>query len=270
MALYRGMDIGTAKPTPGQRRGVPHHLIDVLDVTEPASVAAYQRHARAAIAQIRARGRCPVLVGGSGLYVSAVLSPLEFPGTDPTLRRQLIAQLDEVGPAALHERLAATDPAAAAAIDPANGRRIVRALEVGELTGRPFLPHLPTTGQPGPVGPVVLIGLKLPREALAERIAQRVHAMFAAGLVAETQRLMAAGLRDGVTARRALGYAQVIDLLDGRLDESAAVTATVTATRRFARRQLSWFGRDPATVWLAADAPDLLGRALDAFFATYR
>ncbi len=265
MALYRGMDIGTAKPAPAERGGVVHHLLDVLAVTEPASVAAYQRDARAALTEIGARGHARLLVGGSGLYVSAVLQPLDFPGTDPAIRELLNVELSEHGPGPLHERLVRVDPAAAAAILPGNGRRIVRALEVVELSGAPFTARLPhTRAGDSPVGPVTVLGLDLPREQLDERIARRVAAMFAAGLVAETRHLVAAGLRRGSTAARALGYAQVLDLLDGKCDEAAAVAATVTATRRFARRQLSWFRRDKATIWLPADSPDLLERALAA------
>ncbi len=259
MQLYRGMDVGTAKLTVAQRRGIAHHQLDVLDVVDTASVAAYQRHARAALADIAARGRLPVLVGGSGLYVSAVLQPLQFPGTDPAVRDRLEAELAEAGPAALHARLAELDPAAASAILPSNGRRIVRALEVVELTGGAFRARLP---EPAGHGTATVIGLDLARDVLDTRIAARVDRMWAAGLVEETRRLAGAGLRAGTTAPRAVGYAQVLDLLDGRLDEPAAAASTVTATRRLARRQLSWFRRDDSTRWLPADAPDLLDRAL--------
>lgn len=259
MALYRGMDIGSAKLTPEARRGVPHHQLDVLDVTQTATVEAYQRHARAALCDIADRGCLPLLVGGSGLYVSAVLLPLTFPGTDPSVRARLEAELAAVGAPALHDRLAALDAPAAAAILPANGRRVVRALEVVELTGRPYPARLPAASSPNP--PLV-IGLDLPRDVLYARIEARVARMFAAGLVQETVGLVGAGLREGVTARRALGYSQVLQLLDRELDEPAAIAATVAATRRFARRQMSWFRRDPATAWLPADAPDLLERAL--------
>lgn len=259
LQLYRGMDIGSAKMTPAARRAVPHHQLDVLDVTQTATVEAYQRHARAALSAIANRGRLPLLVGGSGLYVSAVLLPLDFPGTDPSVRARLEAELATVGAPALHHRLAELDPPAAAAILPANGRRVVRALEVVELTGRPFPARLPA---PSGVDAPLVIGLDLPRDVLYARIEARVVRMFAAGLVRETLGLVGAGLRDGVTARRALGYSQVLQLLDGELDEPAAVAATVAATRRFARRQMSWFRRDPTTVWLPADAPDLVERAL--------
>ena len=267
MQLYRGMDVGTAKLPTVERRGIPHHQLDVLDVTETASVAAYQRAARAALCDIAARGRLPLLVGGSGLYVSAVLQPLDFPGTDPELRAGLEAELAAAGATALHTRLADLDPDAAAAILPTNGRRIVRALEVIALTGAPFRARLPSPPAPTDLDPVrtrpaTVIGLDLDRTVLDARITDRVDRMWRSGLVAETRRLVAAGLRRGTTAPRALGYAQVLDLLDGRLDDQAAVAATVAATRRFARRQQSWFRRDRSTVWLPADAPDLLDRAL--------
>jgi len=259
LQLYRGMDIGSAKLSRGARRGIPHHQLDVLDVTETATVESYQRRARAALFDIADRGGLPLLVGGSGLYVSAVLLPLSFPGTDPSVRARLDAELALVGAPALHVRLAALDPPAAAAILPANGRRVVRALEVLELTGRPYPARLPAASGSDP--PLV-IGLDLPRDVLYTRIEARVARMFAAGLVQETLGLVGAGLRDGVTARRALGYSQVLQLLDGELDEPAAIAATVAATRRLARRQMSWFRRDPATAWLPADAPDLIDRAL--------
>lgn len=259
MQLYRGMDIGTAKPTPEQRRQVPHHLLDVWAVSEPASVVAYQRLARRAIDEVLARAAVPILVGGSGLYVRAVLDDLRFPGTDPALRAELEGELARLGAAALHERLAAVDPAAARAILPGNGRRIVRALEVVRLTGRPFAAVLPP---PRAVYPCVQLGLDRSPADLDHAIADRVHAMFAAGLVEEVRGLAAAGLRTGPTARRALGYAQVLAHLDGRCGLAEAVEDTVRATRRFARRQRSWFRRDPRIHWLPADARDLGAAAL--------
>jgi tRNA dimethylallyltransferase len=259
MALYRGMDVGTAKPTPAERAGVPHHLLDVLDVTETASVAAYQRAARRVIEDLRAAGRAPVLVGGSGLYVQAVVDELQFPGTDATLRAELEAELAVAGPAALHARLAAVDPAAAAAVLPSNGRRIVRALEVVALTGRPFPARLATGGPPR--YDAVLLGVDRPTAELDERVARRVARMFAGGLVAETRLLLARGLREGRTASRALGYQQVVAALDGAADLRAAAADTVRATRRFVRRQRSWFRRDRRIVWLDPGA-DLLGQAL--------
>jgi tRNA dimethylallyltransferase len=259
MALYRGMDVGTAKPTPAERAGVPHHLLDVLDVTETASVAAYQRAARRVIEDLRAAGRAPVLVGGSGLYVQAVVDELQFPGTDATLRAELEAELAVAGPAALHARLAAVDPAAAAAVLPSNGRRIVRALEVVALTGRPFPARLATGGPPR--YDAVLLGVDRPTAELDERVARRVARMFAGGLVAETRLLLARGLREGRTASRALGYQQVVAALDGAADLRVAAADTVRATRRFVRRQRSWFRRDRRIVWLDPGA-DLLGQAL--------
>jgi len=259
MALYRGMDVGTAKLAPAERDGVPHHLLDVLDVTETASVAAYQRAARAAVDELRAAGRTPVLVGGSGLYVQAVVDELEFPGTDSGLRAELEAELAAVGPAALHTRLAVVDPAAAAAVLPSNGRRIVRALEVVTLTGRPFPARLVTGGPPR--YEAVLLGVDRPTPELDERVARRVARMFAGGLVAETRALLDQGLRDGRTASRALGYQQVASALDGDGDLAAAGAETVRATRRFVRRQRSWFRRDRRIVWLEP-GPDLLERAL--------
>ncbi|SJZ55318.1 tRNA dimethylallyltransferase [Marinactinospora thermotolerans DSM 45154] len=261
MQLYRGMDIGTAKLPPAERRGVPHHLLDVWEVTETANVASYQRMARATIDDLRAAGRTPILVGGSGLYVRGALDELDFPGTDPAVRARLEAELAEVGPAALHARLGELDPAAAAAILPSNGRRLVRALEVIELTGRPF-----TATMPEHVSryPCVQIGLEVPRPELDERIALRVERMWAAGLVEEVRGLESHGLREGFTASRALGYAQILRFLSGECGEQEAKDETVRATRRFARRQESWFRRDPRVVWLAYDAPDLTEQALAA------
>jgi tRNA dimethylallyltransferase len=262
MQLYRGLDVGTAKLTATERAGVPHHLLDVLDVTETASVAAYQRDARAVVERLLAAGRTPVLTGGSGLYVQAVLDELDFPGTDPGLRAELEAELDRRGPAALHARLGAVDPAAAAVVLPSNGRRIVRALEVVALTGRPFPARLRTDGVPR-YG-AVLLGVDRDTAELDVRIARRVARMFAAGLAAET-RALAPGLREGRTASRALGYQQVLAALDdprGGGDLGTAAAATVLATRRFVRRQRSWFRRDRRVRWLDGAAPDLLGRAL--------
>jgi len=256
MALYRGLDVGTAKPTAAERAAVPHHLLDVLDVTETASVAAYQRAARAAIEQVLAAGRTPVLVGGSGLYVQSVVDELEFPGTDPELRAELEAELAAHGPAELHARLEAVDPAAAEAVLPGNGRRIVRALEVIALTGRPFPARLPAAAVPR--YDAVLLGVDRPTADLDARVARRVARMFAAGIVAETRALERVGLRDGLTAARALGYQQI--LAGG--DMSTAAVDTVRATRRFVRRQRSWFRRDKRVHWLDAAAPHLLDRAL--------
>jgi len=259
MQLYRGMDVGTAKVTDAERGGVPHHLLDIWDVTEAASAAAYQRLARTTVDALRAAGRAPVLVGGSGLYVRAVLDRLEFPGTDPAARARLEAELAVLGPGALHERLGGLDPAAAVAILPSNGRRIVRALEVIELTGRPFTATLPA---PAPYYDAVQIGIDLEPAALDARVDSRVDAMWAAGLVDEVRALAAIGLRDGPTASRALGYAQVLRLIDGELTEDEARAQTKQATRRFVRRQRSWFRRDDRVHWLDAARPDLLDAAL--------
>ncbi|NKZ05050.1 tRNA (adenosine(37)-N6)-dimethylallyltransferase MiaA [Actinomadura latina] len=260
MQLYRGMDIGTAKLSAAEMRGVPHHLLDVWDVAETASVAEYQRLGAAAIADVRGRGRLPVLVGGSGLYVRAALDHLEFPGTDPAVRARLEEELARAGSGPLHERLRGLDPAAADAILPSNGRRIVRALEVVEITGRPFSATLPEHRYR--YGSAVQIGLSVPREALDERIALRVERMWDAGLVGEVRDLEKRGLRDGLTAGRALGYAQVLRFLAGEWTEERAKEETVRATRRFARRQESWFRRDPRVRWLPYDASDLVERAL--------
>jgi tRNA dimethylallyltransferase len=240
---------------------VPHHLLDVWDVTETASVADYQLRARAVVDELRAAGRTPVVVGGSGLYVRAVLDHLEFPGTDPDVRARLEAELAEVGPAVLHARLAAVDPQAAAAILPTNGRRLVRALEVVEITGGRFTATLPDQRD---VYPSVQIGLDVPRPVLDARIDARVERMWAVGLVDEVRRLEADGLRRGVTSSRALGYAQVLRLLDGELTEPEAIADTARTTRRFARRQDTWFKRDTRVVWLQHDAPDLTAQALTA------
>jgi len=262
MQLYAGMDIGTAKLTVAERQGVPHHLLDIWDVRQTASVAEYQRLAREAIAAIQGRGLVPVLAGGSGLYVRAALDPLEFPGTDPQLRTRLEAELAERGPAVLHARLAGLDPVAAAAILPSNGRRIVRALEVIELSGRPFSAVLPDYQS---LYPAVQVGLAVDRAELDQRITDRTARMFAAGLAEEVAGLARAGLREGRTASRALGYAQVLRFLEGEYSLAEAHAQTVLATRRFVRRQESWFRRDPRVTWLpagVADAGDLLERAL--------
>jgi tRNA dimethylallyltransferase len=255
MQLYRGMDIGTAKPDLAERDGVHHHLLDLWHVREPASVAEYRSRARAEIDRLRAQGVVPLLVGGSGLYVRAVLDELDFPGTDPVVRARLEAELAEVGPAVLHARLTGLDPAAGEAVLPSNGRRIVRALEVIELTGGPFRAQLP---EPEPHYPAVVVGLDRDPAELDARIAARVDRMWAAGFVAEVEALAADGLREGPTASRALGYAQVLGQLDGALTAEEARERTVSTTRRFVRRQRSWFRRDGATTWFDAARPDLV------------
>lgn len=252
MQLYRGMDIGTAKLTPGERDGVPHHLLDIWDVTVTASVAEYQRLARARIDALLAEGRWPILVGGSGLYVRGAVDNLEFPGTDPDVRARLEEELTLRGSGALHARLAAADPEAAHAILPSNGRRIVRALEVIEITGRPFTANLPGHDS---VYDTVQIGVDVARPELDERITRRVDRMWDAGLVDEVRSLTAQGLREGRTASRALGYQQVLAALAGQCTMDEARAETVRATKRFARRQDSWFRRDPRVHWLKGVSP---------------
>ncbi|MFV2118820.1 tRNA (adenosine(37)-N6)-dimethylallyltransferase MiaA [Streptomyces sp. Act-28] len=262
MQLYRGMDIGTAKLTSEERGGIPHHLLDVWDVTRTASVAEYQRLARTQIDRLLAQGRTPVLVGGSGLYVRGAIDALEFPGTDPAVRARLEAELEERGSGALHARLAAADPDAARAILPSNGRRVVRALEVIEITGRPFTANLPGHDS---VYDTIQIGVDVERPELDARIAARVDRMWEAGLVDEVRALEEHGLREGRTASRALGYQQVLAALAGECTEREARDETVRATKRFARRQDSWFRRDPRVRWLsgaAADRGELPRRAL--------
>jgi tRNA dimethylallyltransferase len=256
MQFYRGMDIGTAKITLAERRGIPHHLLDTLDVTEEASVSDFQQQAREVIHGIHARGKRAILAGGSGLYVRAALDVLEFPGTDPEVRRNLETELEQSGPEALLARLRAVDPVSAGRVSDA--RRIIRALEVHQLTGRPFSSFMP---QREYFQPAVQIGLAVDREALRERLGLRVHRMVDSGLLAEVRRLDAAGLRSGKTAPRALGYAQFLKVLDGATTVAEATEDTIVATRQFARRQLTWFRADPRISWLDWQAPDLLARA---------
>ncbi|MBL1100420.1 tRNA (adenosine(37)-N6)-dimethylallyltransferase MiaA [Streptomyces coffeae] len=261
MQLYRGMDIGTAKLTEDERQGVPHRLLDIWDVTQAASVAEYQRLARAEMDRLLAEGRTPILVGGSGLYVRGAIDALDFPGTDPAVRARLEAELAEHGPGALHTRLAAADPEAARAILPSNGRRVVRALEVIEITGRPFTANLP--GHEA-VYDTLQIGVDVERPELDERIALRVDRMWEAGLVEEVRRLEGIGLRSGRTASRALGYQQVLAALAGECTEDEARAETVRATKRFARRQDSWFRRDPRVHWLSGAAERRVGLLANA------
>ncbi|POH71468.1 tRNA (adenosine(37)-N6)-dimethylallyltransferase MiaA [Cryobacterium zongtaii] len=260
MQLYRGMDIGTAKLAPAERRGVPHHLLDVLDVADEATVARYQVEARAAITGIIDRGAVPILVGGSGLYVSSVVYDFQFPGTDPVLRARLEAELVEQGPGLMYDRLKAVDPGSAARIGASNGRRLVRALEVVELTGAPHTAVLP--GDPVYWMPAVTLGLRLPREVLTPRLDARVDRMWTAGLVEEVRALIPAGLEGGVTASRAIGYAQALGQMHGTLSQADAVEATQQLTRRYARRQVSWFKRDPHTHWIDADDADRVDQAV--------
>ena len=255
--LYRGMDIGTAKLPLGERDGVPHHQLDVLDVTDEATVAGYQRHARTDVDAVLGRGRLPVVVGGSGLYVRALLDHLEIPPTDPGVRRRLETRAEAEGTAALLAELRAADPAAASSIEPNNTRRIVRALEVVELTGRPFSATMPTREA---LRPTLMIGLRADRDALDRRIERRTRRMFDDGLVEETRALADLGLREGRTASRAVGYAQALAVIDGRMTVEEAVTDTALRTRRLVRRQESWFGADPRIHWVDAGQADLADR----------
>ncbi len=267
MQLYRGMDIGTAKLTSAERRGVPHHLLDVLAVTDEASLAAYQRAADAVLTDVLARRRVPVLVGGSGLYLRAALDHLDIPPTDPEVRARLATEADRTGGSALHERLRAADPVSAARIPPGNVRRVVRALEVIELTGRPFSASLP---EPTYRRPTLQLGLRAPRDVLDRRVTDRVRRMWRRGLLAEVERLARDGLRVGRTASRALGYAQALAQLDGSSSEAAAQEETARLTRRLVRRQESWFGRDARIHWLGVRGEDPLGPALAAWTAAGR
>ena len=259
MQLYRGMDIGTAKLSVPQRFGVPHHQLDVLDVRDEASVAAYQRQVQVNVGDIAARGKVPVVVGGSGLYVRAALDRLEIPPTDPAVRADLEGEAVALGAAAMHQRLALADPRAAQHILPGNVRRVVRALEVIELTGRPFSATLPV---PDYLRPTVQLGLDAPREVLDTRIDRRVGQMWGAGLLDEVALLADRGLGEGRTAARAVGYAQALGQLAGALTQEQAQDETARLTRRLSRRQRSWFGRDRRVTWFSYDEPDLVAAAL--------
>ena len=262
MQFYRGMDIGTAKLPIDERRGIPHHLIDILDVTEEANVQDFQARAREAIADIRDRGLRPILVGGSGLYVRAAVDHMEFPGTDPEVRARLEAEV-ATDRWALHQKLRELDPKAAEKITVNDQRRIVRALEVIELTGRPFSAQLPDYQE---IEPTIHLGLSMDRAILHERIATRVDLMWEHGWVDEVTRLLGVGLAEGKTASRAIGYAQIQRHLDGELTAAEAKEETTIRTRQFARRQDTWFRRDPRIRWIdgrAADAEQNLATALD-------
>jgi tRNA dimethylallyltransferase len=262
MQLYRGMDIGTAKLPVGERRGIPHHMLDVLDVTQEAAVAWYQHAARTAIEGVLDRGSSAILVGGSGLYVSSVLFDFRFPPRDDALRAQLEAEFVRLGPGVLYERLRTVDPDTAARVDPRNGRRVVRALEVlaqGRKTHGAALPEKPV-----PWRPATVIGLTAPRDELVVRLNARVERMWADGLVDEADALRPLGIEDGVTARRAIGYAQALAQLRGDASRAEAIAETQALTRRYARRQVSWFTRYANVVWSAADADDLVHRILES------
>ena len=249
MQLYRGMDIGTAKIPVDQRQGIPHHMFDVLDVTESAAVSDYQVAARSIIEDIHGRGKRAMLVGGSGLFIQSVLEDLKFQPSDPEVRRALNEEAERIGTAAMYARLLELEPQAGAKVLPNNLRRIIRALEVLEITGN--TPNTSLSKLPD-VYPSVRVGLRRTRPELGERIGQRVKAMWQGGFVEEVVRLESMGLRDGITARKALGYAQVLDALDGNITMQQAAEETIVATRRFAKRQDSWFGRDDSIIWLDA------------------
>ena len=248
MQLYKGMDIGTAKVPIDHRQNIPHHMLDVLNVTDTANVAEYQEQARAVIADIQARGKRVVIVGGTGLFVQAILEDLQFPGSDPGIRARLNQEAQELGTLAMYERLVAIDPEAAANILPSNERRIIRALEVIELTGEVPTTSLSTLPE---IVPSIRIGLRRERPDLDHRIAVRVQAMWEQGFVAEVEKLEAIGLRDGLTASKALGYAQILDYLAGNISEAEAKERTIQATRRYVRRQESWFKRDSKIHWFS-------------------
>lgn len=245
--LYRGMDIGTAKIPVDERRGIPHHLLDILQLEEKASVADYQRSCRQIIEQIRSRNALPILVGGSGLYVRAALDKIEFPGTDSAIRAQLEAQAEQLGIEKMHQRLAEVDPQSAARIVPANERRVIRALEVYELTGRKFSATMPRREY---FQPALQLGISWPLPLLDERIAERTTQMLAQGFIAEVAELEKQGLEDTPTACRATGYQTVMDLLAGKITRDEAAEQIALQTRQLARKQRKWFRKDPRIHWL--------------------
>lgn len=256
MQLYRGMDIGTAKLTVPERRGIAHHQLDVLDVTETATVAKYQESASRDVGDILRRGAVPIIVGGSMMYVQSLLDQWSFPATDPRVRAKWEALLAEGGVTAVHEALVRADSAAAASILPTDGRRMVRALEVVEITGQPFAASAPTIGAPR--WDTIIVGVDRETAALDERIRRRTEVMFARGLVQEVEDLVGRGLRTGVTAQRAIGYAQVLAMFDGAYDLAQAQERTFIGTRRYVRRQRSWFRRDPRVHWVDGADRELL------------
>lgn len=258
LQFYRGMDIGTAKLPLAERGSIPHHLLDIMDVGEEASVARFQSTARETFADIRSRGRVPILVGGSGLYVRAALDEIDFPPTDPAVRARLEAEVQTVGIGPLAQRLAEVDPESAARN--LDERRLVRALEVYEISGKPFSSYMP---QRRYHAPAVQIGLNIDRSLLHQRLAQRVQNMVDLGLLNEVRRLDGLGLREGKTASRAIGYAQFLAVLDGTMSMKDATEKTVIATRQFARRQVTWFGADDRVNWFDPTEADLLPRVLD-------
>ena len=256
MQLYKGMDIGTAKLTEVERRGIPHHLLDILNVSQDASVAAYQELARSAIEDIQGRNKAAIVVGGTGLYIKSIIDEMNFPETDPELRAKLESEAELLGAAELYSRLRLLDPEAAAAIEPANTRRIIRALEVIEVTGKPYSANLPSdTSLRFP--DALHIGLAMERTSLAPRIEARVHRMFEQELVGEVERLIGEGLLEGTTAQRAIGYAQVISLINGQMSKEQAIEETIVATRQYVRRQETWFKRDLRIQWIGEGEPRL-------------
>lgn len=256
MQIYRGMDIGTAKLTVEERRGIPHHLLDILTVDQDASVAQYQDLARAAVDEIRERGKSAIIVGGTGLYIKSIIDEMNFPETDPALRKRLEDEAELLGTAELYSRLRVLDPEAAAAIEPANTRRIIRALEVIEVTGEPYSANLPSdTSLRYP--DALHFGLAMERANLAPRIESRVHRMFEQGLVEEVRSLISQGLLAGTTAKRAIGYAQVISFINGEISLEQAIEETIVSTRQYVRRQETWFKRDQRIQWITEGQPRL-------------
>ncbi len=256
MQLYRGMDIGTAKLSLQERRGIPHHLLDILDVAQDASVAHYQGQARTVVDEIRARGKAAIIVGGTGLYIKSIIDEMNFPETDPAIRTRLEAEAEQFGTAELFNRLRLADPKAAAAIEPANTRRIIRALEVIEVTGEPYSANLPSDSSLR-YPDAFHFGLAMERSSLAPRIEARVHRMWSQGLVNEVKNLIPQGFLLGSTAQRAIGYAQVISMLAGDITEEKAIEETIVATRQYVRRQETWFKRDQRIQWMGEEVSRL-------------
>ena len=257
MQFYRGMDIGTAKLSMGERRGVKHHMIDTLDIRDESTAAEYQQQVRPLIEELQANSITQILVGGSMLYIAAALNTFEFPERDAELRQQLEVELEALGSHAMHRRIAELDPIAASRIDPLNGRRVVRALEILLITGEPFSAALPDENESWQ--PVLEIGLNSDRAHLVERLAKRVEKMWQQGLVDEAQSLISSGLREGKTSSMAIGYRQALAQLDGELSQREAIDQTVQLTQRYARRQMSWFRRDERINWFDYQQPDLFG-----------
>jgi tRNA dimethylallyltransferase len=260
MQFYRGMDIGTAKLPLSERRGVEHHLLDWLNITDESTAADYQTVARAKIEELQSMGVTPVICGGSMLYAAAVLNTFEFPARDEALRAGLEAELLEVGSSQMHRKLQALDPIAASRIDPLNGRRVVRAIEIVTVTGKPFAASLPD--EPQSWQPVLEIGLNSDRAHLVERLNQRAAKMWATGLLTEVESLIPHGIREGKTSSRAIGYAQALAQLDGHISQSEAIEQTALLTARYARRQMSWFRRDTRINWLDYQDPSATATAL--------